>query len=233
MFWASSVMTQLMIANPSFDSLKFGNNGHAYDRAGQMLCITFISLRELTQADLLSVLSIVPVANLAVRYLRSASVEMVGQLGTIIGNTVVELSFVRFADEEHMIALLSKCPNLKSVKIGCRVAFNVNIVTALSNSCKVLRNFETEHTNYASSSVIVKLLTSCRGLTDIKLGRLNCITASMLKAILNSGTVKTLSWVKRPLLAKEERALGGFRKLVKEKQLLPVPRVFMYHTHPY
>lgn len=219
---SSTTDTQLLIANPNFDSLELDNC--VYNRTAQSLSIP---LHRLTQANLHCILSIVPVAKLAVSNMASA--EIIDQLGAIVGSTVIELSLAGFGDEVRLIALLSKCPNLKSVKFDYRVAFSAEIVTVLSNCCKDLKSIEIDAT--IRPTEFVKLLASCRGLTDVKLGRVDHFAANMLQAIADSGTIKTLTWLKRHLLKSEELALAVWRELIREKQILPVLRMLMHDDH--
>lgn len=215
---------QLLIANPKFDSLHLPNCN--YNRTDQSLQL---SLHQLTEADVVGLLNILPVVKLTVVDMSFVtSPQLVSTLGTTVGNSVKELELVNCSDQQLTIALLSKCPNLKSVNFGHQVAFNADIVTVLSTYCKDLKCIEI----YAncSPSDFVKLLTGCCGLTDIKLVQLECITANMLQAVVESGTVRTLSWMKSRILPEEDLLLSAFREQFRERQTLPVPRMLMYDS---
>lgn len=198
----------------------------ANNRTAQSL---HFSLRPLTEKDLRSVLTIVPVTKLTVEHVTAAILaELVSVLGTIVGNTVRELVLVTCTNQQHLVALLSNCPNLKSVKFeeyeAQNVLFTSDVVTVLSNFCRQLEHLEIGD---ITPTDFVNLLANCRELTDVKLGHV-WITAPMLQAVVDGGTVRTLRWRKRPLLQEESMLLAAFSKLAIEKQMIPVPRLLMY-----
>lgn len=217
-FTSGAICARLLAANPHMDVLEI--DAFRYDRLSQGLSM---SLFKVIAADLQTILSAVPIAKLSVVYLPSD--EVVTILGGI-GSTLMELSLTFVSEQQRLVALLSKCSNLTSLRVGYEAVFNSAIIAVVSKHLKYV-----EIEGCIQSFDMLTLLLNCNGLTTVKLGEMPSISTSMLLAIFGSGTVTTLSWRRRFLMPTEEGALTSFRKWIKDKQRLPIPRMLVFDSN--
>lgn len=179
---SSAPFVHLLVAHPHLDSLEDTDfsTDFSYCRTAQRLQL---SADDLSATELRGILDAVPVAKLSITQMESsAALNIILAILGATCSTVTDLELVGCLEQDDVIALLSNCSNLKSIELGYGTAFNMDVVAALSNSCKRLKCFKL--VGSVDQHVLEELIVRCHGLTEVTVGHVDCVTESLLQAVV-------------------------------------------------